>query len=149
VLKSTNRAGVELGSAAALVGVTVQNTASSGIAVGNGSSSSAYASAFISRCKIIAVSDGMTVGKTGSSGLRLEDSFINTQGYCFSNNVGGTADINNCVFSSDATGNADARGIVGTGGSGSITIFSNGRLDANNGSTSNVAASSSGSGTIL
>jgi len=132
----TTRGVVEPGTGSAIYNLTMQNTSSTGIAFGVSTGSSAFTSAYVSGCKIIGISNGIYINKTGTTGLAMDNTVVQTQGLClYSNIVGATSDLRNCDFISDGTGVAASVGISVDKG---IVHFYSGTITVGGGSSTNI-----------
>jgi len=86
------------GSGSVIMGITVSDTVSGGApALGAGASDTAFSVAFVYRCKFVGKSPTVYVNKTGTDGLRVYDSIINS-----------TSDAVICSFGTHYFFNCDA-----------------------------------------
>jgi hypothetical protein len=151
---SANRAGVELGDKSALQNLTVINTDPTGAPVGNMSSTpTTFTAANISGCKIVGVAYGIRLSKTGTTGLEVDSSLIQTKGECLyqDTNVNGTTNVKRSDFISDGAdvgSGASSRARAIYAGNGLIT-FQFGSVTAINAVTNNIAAESASAGSVL
>lgn len=141
VASATNRASVEPGTSSAIYGVTIQNTAPTGIPFGVGSGSAAFTAAYMGGCKIIGNSDGISLNKTGTTGLAVENVNVRSQSSTFYSAQGGSFTFRNCDFFSDGTPSSIAVNINVLNGS---VLFRDGALTAINSTGTNVAVNASG-----
>jgi hypothetical protein len=136
---SLNRASVEPGTSSVISNVTIQNTAANGTPFGVLTSSSAFTSAFMSGCKLIGNSDGIVVNRTGTTGLRVENTLITTQQRCFNSSTSTAAsDFKACDFISDGTPSTTSIGITVTLG---YITFRDGTISVGNSTGTNIAVS--------